>query len=274
MKEWALNMRIVGILMALISILAAGLGFMLRRQEVATVFDPVSGLAEQGASISILLIAFSIAVIALLFGLSFALPKKELPAFRDAFGGSLFSTISRAIWALAVLAFAGLELMELSQTGALDAFATVRLLAGLLAGLCLFLTAILGHRGVNVAIPAAMPVFWICTWLIVSHIERAADPVLLGYVYHLFALAALLLSLYYIAGYAFQQNRSGRLIFCSCAAIYFIGVTMADEMLFSTRLTFLALAATVLIYQLTLVVNLSRSDWKDIPYMERDMDEE
>jgi len=118
----------------------------------------------------------------------------------------------------------------------------------------------MGPRGKNVAIASAIPVFWMCVWLIVSHMEHAASPVLLGHVYGFFARAALLLALYYIAGYAFNQARSGRLLFASSISIYFIAVHMGDPMRIFERITLLALAATVLIYQLTLTANLKYPD--------------
>jgi len=257
--------------MAIISIFAGAIGWLIRRTEIATVFDPISGLAERGAMITILLIVLSVAVTALLFGLSFTVPKgRNLSTFTNAFGGSLFITIPLTLLGLVVLVLTGLEALSLLPDG-MDGFAAVRLGGAALSGLCLMLTAVLGHRGINVALPATVPVFWLCAWLIVSHIDRAADPVLLGYVYNLFTKAALLLALYYIAGYAFRQHRPGRLMFASSTAIFFTGVTMGDNLDLYTRGTFLALAATVLIYQIALTKNLNYNDWKDIPYMERDM---
>ena len=242
--------------MALIALIAGGFGFLLRRQEVATIFDPHSGLALRGAPISIALIAFSLVVVALLLGLSFTVSKQQLPTFADAFDGGIPLAILRAILGLVVLALAGQELLPIAQSDELDPFSAIQLGAALLAGLCLTLMAILTPGGTNVAIPSTIPVFWLCTWLIISHIDRAADPVLLGYAYNLFALAALLLALYYIAGYAFRQSHPRRLMFCSSAAVYFTGVTVGDDLSFYTRGTLLALAATVLIYQLILTRNL------------------
>jgi len=259
--------------MALIALLAGAIGWLMRRQEIQTIFDPHSGLAERGALVTIVLIVFCVLTVGLLFGLSFTANKRELHTFTDAFGGSLFGSLLLTLFGIAILVFSGAEWFALAQSGDLDPFAMVRLGVGVLAGFCLALMAILGHRGIHVAIPSAIPVFWLCAWLIVSHIDRAADPVLLSYVYQLFAKAALLLALYHTAGYAFRQNRPGRLMFWSSVAIFFTGVAMGDEMALSYRATLLALAATVLIYQILLTKNLARPAWKDTPYMERDFDE-
>jgi len=245
--------------MALIGVLAGVVGFLLRHQEVATVFDPVSGLAERGATITITLALFSLAVVALLFGLSFIDSKRTLSSFQEAFGGGIFGTLLLACLGLCVFALAGLEFMLLSERDGLDPFALARLGAALLAGPALMLTAILGWRGGNVAIPAALPVFWLCIWLIANHMDQASNPVLLSYVYQLFAIASLLLALYYVAGYAFRQEKPRRLLFFSSTALFFTGVTMGDPTSFYHRGTLLALAATVLIYQLTLTKNLARS---------------
>jgi hypothetical protein len=128
----------------------------------------------------------------------------------------------------------------------------------MLAGLGLTLMALLAPGGINVAIPSAIPVFWLCLWLIINHIDRAADPVLLRYVYHLFALAALLLALYYIAGHAFRQSHPPRLMFSASVATYFTAITMGDGLPRYSRGILLSLAVTVLIYQLTLTKNLAR----------------
>ena len=279
-------MRITGYLMSLIALLTGVVGALLRRQEVASIFDPHSGLAERGAGISIALMAFSFAVVLLLFGLSLLVSRQPSPASVVTFDGGLFGTLLLSALGLIVFIFAALEAMSLLESGELFAqngaflaqnnapipLSAVRLGAAGLSGLALILMAILGPRGINVAIPSTVPVFWICIWLIVSHIDRASNPVLLSYVYNLFALAALLLALYYIAGYAFRQNRPGRLVFTCSAAVYFTGVTMGDDLTLYTRGTFLALAATVLLYQLALSKELARPRWREIPYMERDVE--
>lgn len=261
--------------MALISLFAGAIGWLIRRQEVAAVFDPNTGLAEPGAPITTVLIVVSLVTVALLFGLSFTVSKeRSLTTFRDAFGGSVFGTASFTVLGLAVAALAALEMVWLFQTAdGPGGLATVRLLAALLAGLCLLLTALLGTRGSNVAIPAAAPVFWLCAWLVVKHIDRAADPVILSYAYHLFALAALLLALYYVAGYAFGKHQPRRLMFCSSVAVYFTGVTMGDDLSFPIRGTLLALAATVLIYQLVLTGNLARGGFAEASRTGGNMDE-
>jgi len=216
-------MRITGYLMSLIALLAGAVGFLLRRWEVASIFDPRTGLAEQGAGISIALMLFSLATVLLLFGLSLLVSRQPSPASVVTFDGGLFGTLLLSALGLIVFIFAALEAMSLLESGELFAqngaflaqnnapipLSAVRLGAAGLSGLALILMAILGPRGINVAIPSTVPVFWICIWLIVSHIDRASNPVLLSYVYNLFALAALLLALYYIAGYAFRQNRPG-----------------------------------------------------------------
>jgi len=274
--------------MALFAILAGGIGFVLRRQEVASVFDPHSGLAERGAPISVALMVFSLGVVLFFFGLSFATSRGRTPALTDTFGSGLLGTLLLMALGLIVLGLAVMEAVPLIQNGPspprniglstrsdnLFPLSLVRLGAASFSGLALIFMAILGPRGVNVAIPSTVPVFWICIWLIVGHIDRASNPVLLSYVYNLFALAALLLALYYIAGFAFRQNRPGRLLFSCSTALYFTGVTMGDDLALYTRGTFLALAATVLIYQIALTSTLDRAqkEWEEVPYMERDID--
>ena len=250
-------MRIRGFIITLVALFAGVVGFLLRQREVATVFDPVSGLAERGAPITFALAGFSLAVVLFLFGLSFTASDRHAPSFAEAFGGGPFSAILLAIFGLIVLILAGFELFRLSVIDSLDPFSIAKLGTACIAGLSLFLMAILGGRGVNVAIPASLPVFWLCVWLIVDHIQNASNPVLLSYVYTLFAKASLLLALYYIAGYAFCQQRPRRFLFWGALAIYFTGITLAGSQSLYLKGTFLALALTVLIYQIKFTKNLA-----------------
>lgn len=238
--------------MALLAVIFGTGGALLRAQEIETVFDPISGLAVRGAPISFALMGLSVLTMGALFALSFGVRQMRAGSFSDAFGRNVFVRVLLILAGLAASGFSALELLGLSELGALQA---ARVLVAIAAGIVgLVLMAVLGAQGNRAAIPAVVPVFWLCLWLVAAHVgEQAANPVLLSYVYQLFALAALLLSFYYIAGYAFLQERPGRLMFSSSAAVYFTLVTLPDSSWsMPEQVVLLALAATVLVYQLAL----------------------
>ena len=85
-----------------------------------------------------------------------------------------------------------------------------------------------------------------CLWLISDYQVRAADPVVLDYVYEVFAIAAAVMALYYLSGYSFQTGKPRRTLVTTMAAAYFSMVTLADGHGLSdtTRLGFVVLFMT------------------------------
>ena len=253
-------MRNTGYFMTAIALLAAVAGFLLRQREVATVFDPNTGLAARGESVSILLMALSACVLLLLFGLCFRIPERELSVFSKAFPANWLISGLLALFGFFVILSTVLETLAYPAGGAFPIVSYLQTGAALLSGICLSYMAVRGPRRGNVAVAAAVPVFWLCLWLVASHIAEASNPVLLRYVYSFFALAFLLLALYYLAGFAFHQGKPKKFIFSSSAAIYFIGVTMADGHNLYQSVLFLALAATLLVYHLLLTYSLAQPE--------------
>ena len=258
-------MRKIGFILAPLAILAGIAGYFLRAHQVATVFDPHSGLATPNAAISLVLMALSAVAVLLFFGLSTRVPNREGADFATAFGCSTPVRAILALLAVAMMLLGGVRAALLVLADDLQVFSLVWAGAACLTGLFLALLALRGPKGRNVAIPASIPVFFISMWLIILHIDQAANPVLLAYVYRLFALAFLLLSMYYIASFAFCQAKTGRLTFAVTSTVYFTGVTLADGGLLYQNITLLVLAATGLVYLLILTHNLSRPIWEVPP---------
>ncbi|MCL2368245.1 MAG: hypothetical protein FWC72_04550, partial [Oscillospiraceae bacterium] len=180
--------------------------------------------------------------------------------FAENFDSGPFARIPLIILSIFLIGLSGLETWSLHQDDSLGVFALILLVGAFASGICLLCMALLGPKGKNVAIPATIPVFWLTVWLIYFHVETAASPVRLGYIYGFFALAALLLSFYYIAGYAFRQTRERRLMFCGSAAIYFSGVVAGGSLglSFIGQIILPVLGAMVLVYLLLLARNLTR----------------
>jgi hypothetical protein len=179
--------------------------------------------------------------------------------FRSFEGGWIGSAFL-AFLGFAVILLSVLELINFPDLGSASRLFYLQKGGALLSGFALAFMAIQGPRGGNVAIASIAPIAWFCLWLIASHMAHAADPVLLRHAYSFFALAFLLLAFYYVASFAFFQGKVKRYLFCSSAALFFIGVTLGDAHSVHQRGILLVLAATLLIYQLLLSKNLSRPE--------------
>jgi len=240
--------------MALLALLSGGAGWLLRRQEVATIFDPYTGLADTWTPVSLALIILSGVTVLLLLALSRTVSGQNITTFQAAFGNGSLLAVSIRLSSFLFLVLTALVIWTLD--GSLrDWFWAI---GAFLAGLCLLDMILRGRRGHNVAITSVVPVLWLCMWLVFAYIDHATNPTLLYYVYYFFALAALILGFYYVAGFAFGLGNPKGLSFSCSAAIYFTAVTMGNGHSPLQKGIFLALALALLLYQLLLTGNLSQ----------------
>ncbi|MCL2827715.1 MAG: hypothetical protein FWD99_03165 [Oscillospiraceae bacterium] len=247
-------MRKTGFIMALLALLSGATGWLLRRHEVATIFDPYTGLAETWTPVSLALILLSGATVLLLFALSRTVSNQSVATFQMAFDGSSFLTFLIRLSGFTLLALTALFIWAINEA-LRDWFWAI---SASLAGLCLLDMSLRGRRGHSVAITSVVPVLWLCMWLVFSYIDHATNPTLLAYIYYFFALAGLILGFYHVAGFAFGLGNPKGLLFSNSVAVYFTAVTMGDAHSPLRRGIFLALALILLVYQLLLGRNLSR----------------
>lgn len=251
------------IFLTILAPILAVAGWLLRRREVNTIFEPDTGLAVLWTLPTISLIALSAFAVVLFFLLARrAGAKREIVRFSEAFGKedeSVRDAIAPVFILLGLLA-ASFPAWELVNALVAGAAVTVRdliwSLGGLISGLCLLFLAYLGRRGRSVALLSAFPVFWLCATLIFSYFDNAMDPVLLRHVYFFFALAFLVLGFYYVAGFSFGLGRVTRLLFSAWTAIYFVGVMLGDGLPWYRCAFFLSLAAMLFLYQSLLLHKL------------------
>jgi len=240
-------MRKNGILELLITLAAGVWGYNLRTKELTTVFDEVTGLAQKGAWVTIALIALSAAICVLLIVLSLLNKNKISMRFSDAFGHKTpFPCFILCLAGAALIVFGvqWLVVTDMSlQTMLWGAFAT-------LSGVSVIVMAINAYRGKGsgqLAVSSMIPVIFLCIWLILSYIDRAADPVLLNYVYEFFAIAFATMGFYYISGFAFGKMRLRSMLVCSRIAVFFIMVHLADDISFSQKAIYVSLALTLIV---------------------------
>lgn len=231
-------------LLPAIALLGGAVGFALRKWELATAFEPGTGLPISGMPATITLAVWSAAIAAALFLLCRDC-KERLPYDRAfaAEGNSLYLTAA-VLSAFLLLASAGAEIVTFPITyqAALSAESSGSRLAltlpPLRIGLCvlgfLCVLMIAGNlyrakgRGKE-SLPLLGLCLLFCVWLISDYQGRAADPVILDYVYEVFAIISSLLGIYFIAGYSFQTGKPRRTILLSLLGVFFSMVTMADR---------------------------------------------
>lgn len=208
-------------------------GFALRKWELAAAFEPGTGLPISGTPATAVLIVLSAAVAAVLLILCLSKPYAFSGGYDAAFaskGNTLYaaaSVLSAFLLLIAALLMVWLFLRHENTM-------LTRLILALLCAVsfaCILFTAKNNLRGASAgkySLPLLMPAYMACMWLVVAYQARAADPVILDYVYELFAIMACLLGLYFTAGFSFERPKVRQASFFSLLGVYFSIVTLAD----------------------------------------------
>jgi hypothetical protein len=246
------------ILLPLLAVFGGIGGFFLRRWELATAFESDTGLAILWTAPTVLLIALSV-VLAAVFLLLCRKSRYPVATYREAFStpGNWAYLVVGAV-AAALLLVSGLWGLVEQVTGG-----TFKVLSLLLDALCLasfvcLLQIVPGNfRGKErrYSVALLLPAYTCCVWLVTAYQQRAADPVVLDYVYQLFAVVFTLLGLYFAAGFSFGRGRVWLCAVCTLLGIYFSVITLADEHTLSERLLLLGF----LLYQMASAAALLRN---------------
>ena len=223
-----------------------GVGFALRRWQLAAGFEPDTGLPIPGAPATVALLVWSLLLIPVLVLLCRrSVPARSWEDALDAQGNSLFLT-AVVTGAFLLLVSAGAEAITLSATyrTSLSLLAdneTLGWTAAAMPPLRILLCAAafpcaLGwgqrlarkspKRRESLLLLELCLLF--CVWLISDYQVRAANPVTQDYLYTIFAIVCGLLGLYYIAGWSFQTGKPCRTVVFCLLGPYFSLVTLAD----------------------------------------------
>lgn len=240
------------ILLPAIAVVGGGAGFALRRWELATAFEPDTGLPIPGAPATTALIALSVLVAAALLLLSLVGRYPRFEGYGQAFhaqGNTLYA-MAGVLSGFLLIGAGGLMAYDFVQgTNPLYTRLIVAAMA-VVSGLCVMSTVRDNFKGTNqgkYSVPLLIPAFAFCVWLIAAYQVRAGDPVQLDYVYELFAIITGLLGLYFIAGFSFDKGRCAPAVLFSLLGVYFSLVTLADEHDWAT----LALYGFTILYLIT-----------------------
>ena len=226
------------ILPLLLAFLGGVGGFFLRRWELAAIFEP-SGLAVLWSTPSLLLMALCVVLAAAIILL--CRRGKFTPAgYDDAFcAQNSWPYLVLMAFAAASMLFAGL--LGLRAGGYCGILCKLMNFMCLLSFFCILVCAWGNFRGKTLKYSLALlaPGYTLCLWLVSAYQQRAADPVVLDYVYELLAIICTLLGLYFSIGFAFGRPKVRLCTVFSLLGICFSIITMADPHSMADRLLFL-----------------------------------
>lgn len=255
------------------AIVGGAIGFFLRRLELATAFEPDTGLPIEGMPVTWALIALSAAVAVVLLLLCLGVGKGFEGGYDQAFrardaapymmGMTAGAFLTAAAGVLLLLKLPRLYAEASLETSGFPMFSLVPMV--LLAVLCLcsaWSVLMLGknnYRGEEKGKYSAwllIPAYTCCMWLIVSYQEHSGDPIILDYVYQLFSVIAAVLGCYFLSGFGFGRSRPAAAAFFSAEAMYFALVTLADAhepaflLLYAGCFFYFAASSVALLYNL------------------------
>lgn len=255
------------------AIVGGAIGFFLRRQELLTAFEPDTGLPIEGMPVTWALIALSAAVAVVLLLLCLGVGKGFEGGYDQAFrardaapymmGMTAGAFLTAAAGVLLLLKLPGLYAEAQAESSGFPMFSLVPMV--LLSVLCLcsaWSMLMLGknnYRGEEKGKYSAwllIPAYTCCMWLIVSYQEHSGDPIILDYVYQLFAVIGAVLGCYFLSGFGFGRGRPAAAAFFSAEAMYFALVTLADAhepaflLLYAGCFFYFAASSVALLYNL------------------------
>ena len=226
-------------------------GFGLRRWELSAAFD-ANGLAIPWAPATVALVALSL-LMAAAFILLCRNPRNESRQYGDAFAADgRWGYLVLSGVASAMLLLAGVFGMRSELSGGSPGLLRMLLwVLCLVSFVCVIFTVLANFRGEDLrsSMMLLAPAYTFCVWLVTAYQKRAADPVVLDYMYELLAIICTLLAFYFIAGFSFSRGQVwSSALFC-LLSVYFGIVTLADGHEIEQRL----LVLFSILYQLATV---------------------
>lgn len=238
-------------------------GYFLRRWQLASAYDPETGLFAHGAPASYALLG-STALLALIFLLLLREKREGIDDFLPAFGdpGTGQMTALAGAGFLMMLAgglgmqagFKALRLWRAAPDSYPASNAGAQLLAGglcVLAGFGVLYMGRMAYRGeLNDAACrlASFPAFAGLVWLFSTHLQNGTEPVLMKYGFRMAAVLLLTLAHYDIAVFLFGRPCPRRTVFLSLGGTVMGIVALADRPDLFTAAAILAFSLSALTF--------------------------
>ncbi len=240
-------------LLPLGALLLGAAGAVLRGLQLATVFDPSSGLLKRGSGVTTVLLILTVAVFALSLAVALLVSARlDVPrTFRRAFyTSSYLSFAMRALLGLGVTVTAiicGLGGTDLMALTGISRWVFVGFMA--LTGLAMVAMAYYSYtqrpEKPFLRLISVIPAIFYCYWMVALYRINAGNPVLLDYCYGCMAFAATAVCAYYAAGYTYSRSSVAGMVLVSLVAIFLMTVTLADSYPSGLKLTIAATAVYI-----------------------------
>lgn len=233
------------------------IGAVLRRIEVKTVIDPVTGLAKPWQAVTVALALFSVLAVIIIATISMRFKKLEV-------GADYKSTMlndSGLMFVLSILAAAGVAVGSvLYYFEYKNIFAAVLAIFGLAASLSVLYVSRKrsnsSSEGDSSAFFTALFVIFVCLLMVLEYKARSADPVLIDYVYDFLALCSAAMAFYYKAGYAFERPKPMQTMMFMPISAFFCIVSAAGSSGYAQSVLFVSLALLLVRDMIVLEDNL------------------
>ncbi|MGE4484490.1 MAG: hypothetical protein AB7C97_05145 [Oscillospiraceae bacterium] len=228
-------MRKFGVIISAFAVICGAAGFFLRKNELLTVFDAETGLAEPFARVSVmlmsLLIVAAMVIVIAVFGAFRG--KRTEEVYEKAFAIKSVGVLA-LYFILGLFAVAGAVLYWLGTPAPVSgipfaaiAFSVFAALSGV-SFIILAVHSFKGNAGIEMGLFSVIPPLFFSFWLVVTYKQNAANPVLLDFFYECAALAVAALAFYFVAGYIYKRRCPRMTLISQLIAVCLLTVFFAD----------------------------------------------
>ncbi len=256
-------MRRMNIIAPLTALLAGITGMLLKRKELAEVYDAVTGLPDKGSALPnfIALLSAAVFAFALIFALMsaavFSAEKQYEKAFSPLNVG--FTLISMLAGILMIcdavpLYFENLYSHSRIVTIIFSVFAAF-------TGLSVFLLTRISftRKGKeSVALWSLIPALFFCFWMVLVYRENSQSPVIIRFCYICLALVSSTLAFYYSAGYAYSRTKIRMTIITHLMAVYFLPIAVINTAELYERIFLILTGVVIFLQTVRFLSNLKR----------------
>lgn len=259
-------MRRFGFVASAAAVLCGAGGFFLRKTQLETVFDEVSGLAERMAPVSVALAALCAAfsAVCVIAVLGFMRGKAVQEKYEKAF--SLNSLLPVGLYfALGLIGAVGGILYWLSAPKPMfglpivEAVFAVLALFSAIAVIVLAVRAFKGSAGVEMGLFSVIPPIFMCFWLVLTYRDNAANPVLLDFFYECLGYAAASLAFYFAAGFVYGKCKPRLTLITHLLGICFLTASIAAANDVSAVLISIAHVGALMLNTMAFCANVTKA---------------